>query len=212
MQFSLLEPISKQVLVFPVNPESVNIASQAKTLQYSPVALGDIEIPRGRVPTKVSWEGILPGLNRSLPGVPNQNPNDIVNILKKWSTENWEGSQNVRLIISETPWNLLVFISDFNATHSGGHGDIYYSITLTEWRPLIIQETAAKPAPKRPTTTVKQRTYTVKKGDNLWNIAKKYTGKGARWTEMWAINKTKSRSKNPNLIYPGEVFTIPSGW
>ena len=53
--------------------------------------------------------------------------------------------------------------------------------------------------------------YKVKSGDCLWNIAKKYTGNGARWTELYKLNKAKIGS-NPNLIYPGQVFNIPSGW
>lgn len=50
-------------------------------------------------------------------------------------------------------------------------------------------------------------TYTVVKGDCLWNIAKKYLGSGARWTEIYQLNKDKI--SNPNLIYPGQVLTMP---
>ena len=59
------------------------------------------------------------------------------------------------------------------------------------------------------TTTAKtaQRTYTVKKGDNLWKIARQYYGKGALYTKIYEANKDKI--KNPSLIYPGQVFVIP---
>ncbi|MBO5032151.1 MAG: phage tail protein [Lachnospiraceae bacterium] len=50
-------------------------------------------------------------------------------------------------------------------------------------------------------------TYTVVKGDCLWNIAKKFYGSGAQYTRIFNANKDKI--KNPNLIYPGQVFTIP---
>lgn len=65
------------------------------------------------------------------------------------------------------------------------------------------------PPPATPVVTppVQQRTYTVKKGDCLWNIAKKYYGKGSLYTKIYDANRDKI--KNPNLIYPGQVLKIP---
>lgn len=60
---------------------------------------------------------------------------------------------------------------------------------------------AKSPAPS------KNKSYTVKKGDCLWNIAKKFYGNGAKYTKIYNANKNKI--KNPNLIYPGQVLTIP---
>ena len=50
-------------------------------------------------------------------------------------------------------------------------------------------------------------TYTVKKGDCLWNIAKKFYGSGPKYTKIYDANR--GIIKNPNLIYPGQVLTIP---
>lgn len=47
-------------------------------------------------------------------------------------------------------------------------------------------------------------TYTVKKGDYLSKIARAF---GTTWPKLFAANKDKI--KNPNLIYPNQVFTIP---
>lgn len=54
-------------------------------------------------------------------------------------------------------------------------------------------------------------TYTVKKGDCLWTIAEQFygSGNGASWREIYEANKGVIGS-NPNLIYPGQVFTIPA--
>lgn len=51
--------------------------------------------------------------------------------------------------------------------------------------------------------------YTVVKGDCLWNIAKKkdYYGNGFAWPKIYKANRDKI--KNPDLIYPAQVFTIP---
>ena len=49
--------------------------------------------------------------------------------------------------------------------------------------------------------------YTVKKGDTLWAIAKQYLGSGTKYTQIASENNIK----NPNLIYPGQVFKITVG-
>ena len=64
----------------------------------------------------------------------------------------------------------------------------------------------AEPAALPPAAAAK--TYTVKAGDCLWNIAKKFYGKGGDYTKIYNANKGTIGS-NPNLIYPGQVFTIP---
>ena len=53
------------------------------------------------------------------------------------------------------------------------------------------------------------RTYTVKKGDCLWNIAKAFYGSGSQWRKIYDANRGVIGG-NPNLIYPGQVFTIPA--
>ena len=51
--------------------------------------------------------------------------------------------------------------------------------------------------------------YTVEKGDSLWRIAAKELGSGSKWTEIYEANKETIR--DPNLIYVGQVLTIPDG-
>ena len=53
------------------------------------------------------------------------------------------------------------------------------------------------------------QTYTVVKGDCLWNIAKRFYGSGAKYTVIYNANKDVVGG-NPNLIYPGQVLTIPA--
>ena len=62
-------------------------------------------------------------------------------------------------------------------------------------------------------------TYTVVRGDSLWNIAKKFYGSGAKYTIIYDANidviestakaHGKKSSDNGHWIWPGEVLTIP---
>lgn len=57
------------------------------------------------------------------------------------------------------------------------------------------RSTASKPA----VTSV-----TVKKGDTLWNICKKYLGDGSKYKEIAKLNNLE----NPDKIYPGQVLRL----
>lgn len=49
--------------------------------------------------------------------------------------------------------------------------------------------------------------YVVKRGDTLWAVASKYLGSGENYTQIVQENNIK----NPDLIYPGQVFKITTG-
>ena len=48
---------------------------------------------------------------------------------------------------------------------------------------------------------------TVKAGDSLSKIAKRELGDGNKWKAIYDANKDKI--KDPDLIHPGQVLTIP---
>jgi hypothetical protein len=51
-------------------------------------------------------------------------------------------------------------------------------------------------------------THTVVKGDCLWNLAETYYGNPWDWRRIWDANR--SLVSDPNLIFPGQVLTIPA--
>lgn len=75
------------------------------------------------------------------------------------------------------------------------------------WGTATKAETPA-PAPQASTNTATKdtvQTYTVKPGDVLWTISKKYLGKGTRYKEIMALNGLKN-----TVIRAGMVLKIPN--
>lgn len=58
-----------------------------------------------------------------------------------------------------------------------------------------------------PVSSTDGRRLHIVKGDNLWNIAQAHYGAGWRHTVIFAANK--DQVKNPHLIYPGQILSLP---
>jgi LysM domain len=48
--------------------------------------------------------------------------------------------------------------------------------------------------------------YTIKRGDTLWDISKLFLRSPWRWPELWGMNLEQIR--NPHLIYPGQILVL----
>ena len=119
--------------------------------------------------------------------------------------------------------NIKVSLEDYKITEDAKNGfDFKVKFSLKQWRDygtktINIQIAASKPKasaePQRETNNspapAASQTYTVVKGDCLWNIAKKFYGNGSKYTVIYDANRGVIGG-NPNLIYPGQVLTIPA--
>lgn len=119
--------------------------------------------------------------------------------------------------------NIKVTLEDYRLTEDAGDGfDVTVKVKLKQWRDYgtkTVNITMASSKPKAAAEPQREATnspapaqaasYTVVKGDCLWNIAKKFYGNGSKYTVIYNANKGVIGG-NPNLIYPGQVLTIPA--
>ena len=47
----------------------------------------------------------------------------------------------------------------------------------------------------------------IQPGNNLWRLSRQVYGKGIQYTVIYEANKDQIR--DPDLIYPGQVFVMP---
>lgn len=64
---------------------------------------------------------------------------------------------------------------------------------------VAVYAAAAQLRPNHPDT------YTVRKGDTLWDISARFLSKPWLWPEIWQANP---QVRNPHLIYPGDVLNL----
>jgi len=53
-----------------------------------------------------------------------------------------------------------------------------------------------------------EKSYTIKSGDNLSDIAEEQLGDANRWKEIYEMNKDVI-GDNPDLIHPGKKLKLP---
>lgn len=212
MEFWLKKSNSDKFML-PVNPESFAFTEKHNNTSVNVNSIGEVNLLGKRDLKTGTISSHFPKRDRNYANNSGrQAPYTYINKLLSWKSS----GKPIQLIITGTKINFQVTIETLKYGEQDGTGDVYYDLTLKEYRAVEIQKTKLKKKkkttkkkskPKRPAAKKKTKTYTVKSGDCLWNIAKKFYGNGAQYTKIYNANKGKI--KNPNLIYPGQVLTIP---
>ena len=80
--------------------------------------------------------------------------------------------------------------------------------TVATAKVATVATPAAEPQPDPVVEGPRVTVVTVQPGFTLWRIANEAYGKGVMYVEVWDANRDKI--KNPDLIYPGQVFLVPA--
>lgn len=212
-------------LLLPVTPQKLTTKIKGNNKTLTLVNEGDINFLRSPSLTEISFDIVLPMLGQYSFADTFRRPDYYLSVFENYMTS----KTPFRFIVSRVSpsgrllfdTNMKVSLESYNITEDATKDpDVTVSVTLKQYIDYATKTvTVTKPAAAARKPTIKEekkretsskpktKSYTVKKGDCLWNIAKKYYGNGAQYTKIYNANKGKI--KNPNLIYPGQVLTIP---
>ena len=208
-----LKKDDKDIFRFPVLPSAINVQDYAITNDSNITGLGDVTVFGGKGLRTIEISSFFPNPKKKYPFVsytdyPKQY--DCVNKIKKWMDK----GEVLRFIVNGTEINFQVRITDFEYSEQDGTRDVYFTINLKEYRKIKISSTTPKKKKtdnktrtdtKKTSSKTKQTTYKVKSGDTLYDIAKKYYGKGSDYKKIIEKNK----SKYPSLA---KSTTLKKGW
>lgn len=202
----------KDNLTIPVNPTEAVISGGGNTFTDMQVIKGGERTIIGNSTLRnISFSSFFPrDYDSSYCNYKNiPKPWDAVKKINKWRYS----GKPVKLLITDMDINMYATIRKFDCREKGGEpGDIYYDIEFKEYKFIKIREIGKKAAKVeqqsgRPNTKAMTKTYIVKKGDCLWNIAKQLYGSGKQYTKILDVNTPPI--KNANVIYEGQRLTIP---
>lgn len=205
--------------ILPVTPKEMKIKINNKNKTIDIINLGETNILKMPGLSTIEFEFVAPAFQ--YPYVTNYQPQGFYYyLLEKLKVEQ---KPFIFSVIRQLPTGRYTYPSSFNVSledytilETVDEGfDIVFSVVLKQYKEFATQriqikestegkKTVEKKQP-RETTKEPEKTYTVKKGDTLWNIAKKELGDGTRYKEIAKLNNIS----NPNKIYPGQVFKLP---
>lgn len=210
-------------ITMPVNPEKLQYSSAGKFQEYEILNKGTAKIPNGKEIATVSWDCFFPG--DSLEDYPfivkYEQPKVLHNQIDYWCKQ----GTKLTLTITESPFTQIpVYVESYAAQMAGADGSIYYSLKLGQAIDVAVSTVPKKSGQttgnKRPSKTTNAKKYTIKSGDTLWKIAKKFLKKGTEWKKIYNANKDviearakkagRKSSDKGNWIYPGTILKIPA--
>ena len=230
MNIKLIPAGNGSKFTFPALPEKVQGKYGAKYQSFDIISQGTVKVPKGTDVAEFTWDGVFFGESKRNEPIVKKNswkePNEFVKILSNFM----KNETVLNLIVTETWINVDVTISSFQPRPVGAYGNVEYSITFVQKKPLQIYTTDELKIAKFVKKTKPRNdsggssggggsTYTVVSGDTLWGIASKKLGSGSKWTLIYDANAGtieaeakkhgKSSSDHGHWIWPGEVLTIP---
>lgn len=229
MDIKLLPAGNGLKFTFPALPEKIQVKYGAKYQSFDILSQGTVKIPKGTDASEFTWDGVFFGESKKNEPIVRNNswkdPGECVKILYDYI----KNETVLNLIVTDTWINVDVTISSFQPRPIGAYGNIEYTVTFVQKKPLQIYTTnelniAAFVKQTRPRNDTADSSggglYTVVKGDTLWKIASMKLGAGTNWPQIYDANKEviestakkyrKSGSDHGHWIYPGTVLTIPS--
>lgn len=231
-------------VLLPVTPGAltIKIANQNKTINL--INEGQVNIIKAPGLSKISFSALLPNqvypFARYVNGYkPAQYYMSLLEKLKREcrpfpfyiirATDNGE-------LLMRTEGPMTVSLESYElAEDASSYGvDVMAKIELLQYRDYHTKtiefkksensstgnKTATVTQQRDTTTAPAGKTYTVKQGDTLWDIARVQLGNGSKWTTIYNLNKAtieaaakkygRSSSSNGWWIYPGTVLKLPS--
>ena len=214
-----LKQDGKQILL-PVTPSEIETKTGNRNKAVYILNFGEMNLAKKPGLQEIRFTALLPGRHYSFVQTEDgfHEPEYYLNCFKEYKA----AAKPVQLILFRRMadgtqlfcGNLDVLLEDYTVTEKGGEqGDFWVEMHWKEWKTAksirysvksqnggnVLVEQGQKREMKTPAAT-----YTVKKGDCLWNIAKKPLGDGAKYKEI----AQKNGISNPNLIYPGQVLKL----
>lgn len=193
----------------PVKPSEYNVTVSHKNTVVNVLQLGDINLMGKTGLREISLSSFFPAKDYNF----SNNSGRKTPLAYVEKIEAWRNSgEPIRVIITGI-LNMECTIESFSYGEQDATGDIYYTASLKEYKKIKTKtvtssSSTAKASSKRSAkTSISGGTYTVKKGDSLWKIAKQFYGNGALYMKIYEANK--NIISDPNKIYVGQVLTIP---
>lgn len=196
-----------QALTLPITPGSYPMGAGRGVERLDMAQTGQIALPglKGLFSGQLEFELPARQYPHMTAGAVTQ-PQYYIDLLTEWSRE----AQVCRYIVTGTAINIPVLLGMLEYGEADGTNDVQCKLPLYEYRVLddVVVERATQNYSRAAEASAQPEAaerYTVERGDSLWAICRRVYGDGSLAYKLATANGIA----NPNLIYPGQVLTLP---
>lgn len=202
----LKNTVNGEELTLPVTPDKYPVAAGRAVERLDMAQTGQIALPGLNTLFSEQLEFMLPAKKYPFcTAGAVTTPSYYTDKLTAWSA----AGAVCRYIVVGTGVNFPVLLGPLAWREEDGSNDVYCTLPLYEYRYLdeaqVKQTTGNRGRSAESSGQNIPDSYTVVSGDSLWSICKRFYGDGSLAYKLAAANGIA----NPNLIYPGQVLTLP---
>lgn len=199
----------KEVMVLPINPPDMELVC-GQLNKKQELLSGEANIHGEKAVVTTSIASFFPSVKSPFYMYADKKPIAYIRQLERWK----ESDGVIRLIIPDADVNMAVLIDNLTYKVMEGSEDIAYTLDISENPSLNVSGKKSNHKTKknglkgRPGNRAKPKKYTVKKGDTIRGIAKRYYGSVSGWKKIYQANKSKM-SAPKYILKKGTVLTLP---
>jgi hypothetical protein len=125
----------EQVIQLPIVPKEFSIDSPQQNETYKTISQGDIKLIGNRGLKSLSFQSFFPAKDYPYARSKEYTEWEYVEIIESWADRRIP----IRIILTDTPINLAMTIENFNYGVRDGSGDVYYTLSLSEFKFIQLQ-------------------------------------------------------------------------
>nr|DAM13305.1 MAG TPA: tail assembly protein [Caudoviricetes sp.] len=188
---------------FPVSPASFDVSDSYGNASININAIGEMNMMGKRNLSTLTFSSIFPaqyyGFEQSYPI---GDPYSYVDAIKAMA----QAGRPSRISISGTTISILVTIDSFQYGEHDGSGDVYFSISLREYRDFatnLLTPDSVTGLKNRSTETLDTKTITIRQGQSIMDVAAACCrGDSSKRLKLYALLSKRGR------LMPGTDLTV----
>lgn len=206
-------------VLLPITPKQlqIKIKNQNKTIEL--INFGQVNILKTPGLSEINFDFSVPIVGKYPFARELQSPEYYFSLLEKLKTQlkpfKFTVLRQIRADRSEFATNMNVTLEDYEIVEDADNGfDVTFKVNLKQYREYATQNLEIKQTSDGKLTATKQttrqttkepaKTYTVKSGDTLWNIAKQQLNDGSKYKDLASLNNIA----DPNFLTVGQVLKL----
>ena len=203
LQIQFYNESTGESLSLPINPADVSLPTEMNTQSYNIIDYGEVNRVGSRRAKQAIFRNLFPQDNSFLNLLPSTFSNILDNIFSIFFSqketieklESWEVNKDIIRVIVSDYYNELMQITRFEPVVAESSAAVHYTLEFVEYRDPATEflsglqtNILSSGLLARAAIRAIPNTVYAKAADDLYSLARRYTGSGSNWPKLASAN------------------------